>query len=268
MIILIIKGIGAMIGFILPAYELLFKKNITHQRGIKKISTLGWIFLFLGVYFGITTIIDANSAEQGNHKLAKEISDSVNMGLRPLPKNPVSDSSPEDQFESKFFIKGVHIPYDVNDKSAYLGLLMGTNIIGYTIPFMKDREYIDLETLKPGFPLKLKLVDHQLFVSCILRDIKTGAIIGDMNFNKWRIRNSGIYHFHDGEDNMEVIDQYGFVVFSMQYLKERNLIKIQGYLLQDTKIHVLTDHGIIANNGVDAKFSINDIKTIKPINIY
>jgi hypothetical protein len=153
--------------------------------------------------------------------------------------------SPQELWERKNFIKGIRVPFNVKDTSNYVNILIGTNTYSYSFKVLRSKDYINFSTVTPNVPILIKLVGNQIYVSAIFKDINTGDIIGDMDFNKWRLKNDALGDFKDTDALMEIIDRSGNVAFKMEYVSTINTIKIDGYFIAGERIWVLNKFGII-----------------------
>ena len=73
---------GAVACFIVPIYELLFKKNKDHYKGLQKVSNLGWTCLCVAVYVGILSLIAIPVA----NKEKKQDADSLRTDFKNILK--------------------------------------------------------------------------------------------------------------------------------------------------------------------------------------
>lgn len=79
------------------------------------------------------------------------------------------------------------------------------------------------------FNYGLKINGHRFLLSILIKDFKTGEIIGELDDNKWSIKKSSIYDYNDN-NLIEIIDKYGYVAFSM-WLDDNMVLQIRGYFV-------------------------------------
>ena len=119
------------------------------------------------------------------------------------------------------------------------------------------------------FDLRFLLKGNRLYVSTTFKDIDD-KYVGKLSFTEWELKSSKISNYHDGDDNMEIIDENNYVLFNMQYLYP-NTIQIHGYFVGNEGIQVAGDSSLygtsksIPNYKEDA---IHQIQKIHPLNTY
>lgn len=121
----------------------------------------------------------------------------------------------------------------------------------------------------PVMGLRLKLVENTLYVSTTFRDIDE-KIVGKMEFNKWAFRSQFISNYHDGDNNLEVLDTYGNVLFNLRFEYPNNLI-INGYFVSDKAVSVYRDNSSFGWQKVLPNYRQNffeEIRLLKPRNKY
>ncbi len=114
--------------------------------------------------------------------------------------------------------------------------------------------------------LTFKLINDRLFISTTFIDIQNNQFVGRMEYNHWESKNS-ISHFHDEDDNMEIIDANGYVMFNMRY-EFPNTVIVQGYSIFKDHICVVSNSGITFFKLKSRQSAIDVIKKINPLNFY
>jgi hypothetical protein len=177
----------------------------------------------------------------------------------------------EVRWDEENYVHGIHIPMSIASQYNELVFKFGTVRESVLLNSLRKDSMYKLAVLQPPlFNISFKLKNEYLFISSSFRDIKTEQIIGKMDFNHWETKNSGITHYHDGDDNMEIIDANGFVVFNMRY-QYPNTIQINGYFIGDKFVNVATSQELFLgskDNPDDKDSAIVNILKIKPINVY
>jgi len=160
----------------------------------------------------------------------------------------------EKLWEEKTYINGVSIPLDRIDITKGLSIVFGgsSNLkhigLGNTYFFNQLEDTLAYNpksalVIMPGgdapFNLRFLLKDKRLYIATTFKDID-GKYIGKMDFTKWELKSSKISNYHDGDDNMEIIDDNNHVLFSMKFLFP-NIIIVHGYFVGDEGVQVADD---------------------------
>lgn len=192
----------------------------------------------------------------------------------------------EKLWKEKVYLNGIRIPNSVFEENQPIFLFFGQNATSnfglgtgrqYSIEQLEDT--IDLSQEKtplvimPGgggpFGLKLLLKGRRLYVGETFKDIDD-KYVGRMNFTEWELKSSKISNYHDGDDNMEIIDDNGYVLFNMRY-QYPNIIIINGYFVGDNSVQVANDKSFAGFNRALPDYkqqAIEQIRKITPLNNY
>lgn len=94
----------------------------------------------------------------------------------------------------------------------------------------------------PGTELILAAMGDRLYVSCKFTDFKSELAIGEMEFNHWKIYKGRYLDYRCTDESFEVIDNQGYLVFSISYLggEGRPYLQMAGYLLDPDGCTVLS----------------------------
>ncbi len=96
---------------------------------------------------------------------------------------------------------------------------VGVNILGlspYTI--CADRELV------------LGVKDNRLYVSTEFKDLQKEEVIGNIEFNHWKLYKPNFLDFRNDDHKLEVRDKQGYIVFSIHFAAPNKLI-VQGYFI-------------------------------------
>jgi len=177
----------------------------------------------------------------------------------------------EKKWDNANYEHGAHIPLHVTNDCQDLQITCGPITQLVPINWLRSGKPVTVKVIFKTFDLSLKLVGNDLYLSHTFREIKSGHVIGKLNFEKWELKNSGINHYHDQDDNMEIIDNNDYVVFRMRYAKP-NELKIEGYFIFEPDIYIVKDNIISTFIRTSPDFILNDclnqINEIAPINTY
>jgi hypothetical protein len=160
----------------------------------------------------------------------------------------------------KEFRHGVYLPFLVND-SQLVTINIGENRFFFSQASLKMG--VDVPGGAGRLGIFAKLMDKRVYVSTYFREINSENIIGDMDFNEWKIKSDKIYDY-DEDDKLEIMDENGYVMFSMNNIPQTNTIRIRGYFILNGCINVV-DNGIIVFTSSSKKDAIGFIKQIRPL---
>lgn len=76
----------------------------------------------------------------------------------------------------------------------------------------------------------------------MIKDINTGEIIVDIDYDHWSVFKKNIYDLNETKTSLHVVDKYGNTAFCVSF-QAPNKIFIQGYDIMDNRIEVLSDTG-------------------------
>jgi hypothetical protein len=230
-------------------------------------SVFKWIVRFLKSGYGVLSVVIALTAIPG---IKKEVHDWF-----------ISD---EQLWKEKTYLNGIKIPLNINDDTQLLTIIIGSrdkhhyglaqvfslSTLSDTPSFSQQKvPYIIMPGGGTPFNLRFLLKGNRLYIGTIFKDIDD-KYVGKMNFTEWELKSSKISNYHDGDDNMEIIDENGYVLFNMRY-QTPNTIIIEGYYVSDGGVQIANDSTIIGINKLAPDYKIEAIqyiKGLKPLNNY
>ena len=190
----------------------------------------------------------------------------------------------EKLWKERTYLDGIKIPLNISDENQLLTVIIGSrdhrnyglaqvfslSALSDTPSFKPDKVPM---IIMPGgdtpFNLKFLLKKDRLYIGTIFKDIDD-KYVGKMNFTEWELKSSKISNYHDGDDNMEIIDENGYVLFNMRY-QSPNTIIIEGYYVGDGGVQIANDTTMIGFNKLLPDYkqeALQYIKGIKPLNDY
>lgn len=118
-----------------------------------------------------------------------------------------------------------------------------------------DYVYTNLfETFDFNHPVNISADADRLLFKGFLKDYKTEEVIFNFNHDQHKSLNNAVLYDHDKYfGTIEVLDQYGYVIFRMKEV-ETSVIKFNGYFHSKNKIIVVTDDGVfVARDKIHAE---------------
>jgi|GEM_PF-5214240 len=91
-----------------------------------------------------------------------------------------------------------------------------------------------------SFNFSLKLEDGVFLISIIVRDLKTGRIITEIQNNKVLIDNIGVNNYYTNSKKLEIRDQYGYVAFQL-WVNNKDQLEMRGYFYGKLCTTFITD---------------------------
>jgi hypothetical protein len=190
----------------------------------------------------------------------------------PLIHNVITPK--EQLWKESNYALGVHIPESILYSYDTLKISLGGIAVEVPLSILQsDEGYQPANGIqnngKQPYDYRFKLINNNLYVSASFNDIDENYL-GQMDFNSFELQNSEISHYHDGNDNMEIIDKKGLVVFNMQY-KLPNTVVIQGYSIQNGGITIINTEGVSFYSTTLKDYKnvvVPEIRKIKPLNKY
>lgn len=189
----------------------------------------------------------------------------------------------EKLWKEKTYLNGIIIPNETLRGYSSLYVVIGSrnkNNFGYSQEMLIDKlaDTLIFNPKVPGiilpggdtpFNLRFLLQNHHLFIATTFKDIDD-KYVGKMDFTTWELKSSRISNYHDGDDNMEIIDENNYVLFNMRY-EYPNIIKINGYYTGEDAYQIAGDSTLsgIRKDSPDSKQeAIKLIRGITPLNTY
>lgn len=169
-------------------------------------------------------------------------------------------------FAEQTFQHGIRISQNVIDKSTLIFVNYGTGIMGIPIANLRSGVAIAGPILNPPFDLRVRLSGDRILITATFRYIENNQLIGKMIDNQWEAKNN-IYKYHDTDDNLEILDPSGYVMFNMRY-EFPNAIIISGYSVNEDIIWVVNGNSLQTFDLKDKENAIKAIAKIKPLNYY
>ncbi len=188
--------------------------KLLHGKQIKKFTIVGTIIglLFLG-YDRIETI---KKVFQSNHEEFIEKNYIPGFIYSPSADNQIHISSGGAiNFTAPITNNSINI-----DKQLMLGC---TNSTGSN-------------DLRKEHSFSIKVENGVLLMSFIIKDLKTEKIIGKMYDNHWLIKNDITDYSGDDHKSFEIIDNYGYPVFSL-WVDSSNTVQYRGYFIGDLCVY-------------------------------
>jgi hypothetical protein len=182
----------------------------------------------------------------------------------------------ETLWEEKNYVSGVTLPIEIVKQFKKIEVSSGSNGAIEMLDINRMKEGVEYSpkgfsyngSIGGPFGLKLLLKGNKLFVATTFKDIDDNYV-GELYFDRWKARSQYISNYHDGDDNMEIIDTHNNVLFSMQYVYPNRLV-LKGY---SNTIHyiLVADTGLLYIAKLEPDYkrnSIQYIQKIKKINTY
>lgn len=103
--------------------------------------------------------------------------------------------------------------------------------------------------------LTIAVNNDRIYVSTEFKDLEKEQVIGNIEFNHWRLFNDNMLDFNNDDEKLEVKDRQGNIVFSIKYDMlddSTSLVNISGYFIDYTSVLVLPNV-ILTNKGAELK---------------
>jgi hypothetical protein len=134
---------------------------------------------------------------------------------------------------------------------------------GYN-PFNEDPIASYYQSSNYEFPFVLKLIEDRLFIRAKFRDISNGTILGEIDFNKWKLYRNNILDFDNNDDFLEVIDKHGYITCSIKFKPPNNIV-IHGYFYEMPYVWVLKKNEQVFDSVSNGIYQTHILKHIKEI---
>ncbi|MBS1773297.1 MAG: hypothetical protein JST82_10565 [Bacteroidetes bacterium] len=139
-------------------------------------------------------------------------------------------------------IKGIKIQNFINKKE--IELHMGTIIFKMQPDFLF--EGINILGLSPytacsdDQDITLGVKDDRLYISTQFKDIKNEDVIGDIEFNHWKMFKPNFLKINQDDSSFEVFDRQGYNAFAIRFFEPNKLV-VQGYFVGSSTIAVVNN---------------------------
>jgi len=155
-------------------------------------------------------------------------------------------------------LEAIQLTYQIGEKKRTITL----EYLDKNSPLVPQKK---LNT-KESFPTELSpynvlIGSNILFFDGDIKEFKDNEFIGWFNQNDFGTTNCGI-RWNKDEKGLEILDKYGYVVFSLDYIKEIELIKFKGYFRKGKIIYIYGDKSYSTTNIEYAEELISKIKPI------
>jgi hypothetical protein len=171
-------------------------------------------------------------------------------------------------YEEENAISGILIPEYISRSLKYLNIGYGSFIVGYQLDSLKVGVNFSPNLLlcngEPIPGINFMLLNNRIYVSTDIRDLKTGELVGSIDYNHWSLIKHKFITYSDSDTSLEVIDNYKNVAFSLVY-SQPNTINLQGYFVLDSTITIISN-GLICFHKNDVEIALERIKQIKRLN--
>lgn len=170
--------------------------------------------------------------------------------------------------DDEFAISGELNLHLNTDTSSILPLIVdfGSNIDNnYNPPY----NYLPISTfqfLTKGSTwdkLEIKVIKNIVYLNGRIEDIE-GKIIMELEDNKWRVNKKFLGKFNFDKKGLEIIDDFGRIIFSIDLSNERT-IKIRGIaLINENSFCIVSDNGCLLSKtgNLKTKLNLNPTKKI------
>lgn len=185
----------------------------------------------------------------------------------------------EKLWKEKTYINGIALDNKVIDDDQMITIILGGSSgrvgLAQQFPVSSLQDTIaftprSIETPGGGTPFDLRflLKNNRLYVSTVFKDLDD-KYVGKMDFTSWELKSNKISNYHDGDDNLEIMDEYNYVLFNMKYFYP-NTVVIHGYHLTSTGIQIANDTSLMgfSKKTEDRDEVLRYIQGIKPLNKY
>lgn len=146
--------------------------------------------------------------------------------------------STHDKFKEEKYIAGIIIPFNSNSKEITLSYgssgSFTEEIPENGIIIDKDNNPFagavnaNYQVDESAFTYSLKAVNGIFEISIIIKDLKTGEIIAQLEDNKFLINKISVNDYYSDNQALEIKDKYGNVAFQM-FVDKKGVVNIHGY---------------------------------------
>lgn len=147
--------------------------------------------------------------------------------------------SDHDTFIESNYINALIVPFSMKEKTViHFGKtgrfefsipeegidLTKTMFLGCVNPVPNSGPLMD-----DGFLFKLRIKDDIFKLSIIIKDLKTGSVITEIQDNEIKVNKTGVYDFDNKNSRrLEIKDQYGNIAFCM-WINDNQELELRGY---------------------------------------
>lgn len=157
-----------------------------------------------------------------------------------LKDRPIFNKARRDTFP---IVKGVKVKTEEGDM---LHIAIGTGIwtIGKDV-VKKGIKIFDPVTSNGCAQTKLHLIlkDGRIYASAEFRDLKNGDIVGNMEYNYWKLYLPNLSDYDYEDDRLEVKDKQGYVIFSILFSDKgqaiNGVIALSGYFMNPNSVLIV-----------------------------
>lgn len=147
-----------------------------------------------------------------------------------LPKVNKNDGLP--------IVKGLKIPQGTGKP---FGIMAGNLIKFLNVDTLRDGRYFNLKCENEGMKLGVLYNDGKMYFSTSFYDIFKNQLIGELEFNRWKVYKEHYDYPQNTEYKLEIKDSKGYIAFSAEFLfgDKIDVIKLNGYFLRPSFISII-----------------------------
>jgi hypothetical protein len=167
--------------------------------------------------------------------------DTLEMQNRPLFNRLITDTFP--------VVKGVKIK--PSDKHAPVFIQVGSGMwVLYKSELQKGIRIFNPVTTDECSQTQLSIILYKdrIYASAEFRDLKTGQIVGIMDYNHWKVYLKNLLDYRYSDDKLEVLDKQGYVIFSILFSDKGQAsnggLSISGYFMNPNSVLIVNTDSI------------------------